>query len=240
MSVVELPVIPTHAAPTSWWDADAECTLVMSEPSTDKALWRDYLLGAARSYRKHGVEAALDVDAVQRAGDTALFWAILDAAGRVVGGLRAVGPLQSPDDSHAVIEWAGQPGLPLVRKMIAERVPLGVMEAKSAWVTDDPNRNRHLTKPLSRVPFHGMALLGVQFFMATSAEHALNSWRSSGGVVAPIHSTPYPDERYRTKMMWWDRLTFANHAEPEQVPKILAEMDDVYRGMDRRFLQHAR
>jgi hypothetical protein len=240
MAVVELPAISAHAASTSWWDDDAECTLVMSEPSADKELWRDYLLGAARSYRKHGVEAALDVEAIQRAGDTAIFWTLLDAAGRVVGGLRAVGPLQSPDDSHAVIEWAGQPGLPLVRKMIAERVPLGVMEGKSAWVTDDPNRNRHLTKPLARAAFHAMALLGVQFFMATSAEHALDRWRSSGGVVAPIHSTPYPDERYRTKMMWWDRLTFADHAEPEQLPKILAEMDDVYRRMDSRALQHTR
>lgn len=240
MTVVELPVTSTHTASTSWWDTDAECTLVMSEPSADKDLWQDYLLGAARSYRKHGVEAALDVQAIQRAGDTALFWALLDAAGRVVGGLRAVGPLQSPDDSHAVIEWAGQPGLPRVRKMIAERVPLGVMEAKSAWVTDDPNRNRHLTKSLARTPFHGMALLGVQFFMATSAEHALAPWRSSGGVLAPIHSTPYPDERYRTKMMWWDRLTFADHADADQIPKILAETDDVYRRMDSRLLQHTR
>jgi hypothetical protein len=25
-------------------------------------------------------------------------------------------------------------------------------------------------------------------------------------------------------MMWWDRRTFANHAAPEQLPKILDEM----------------
>ena len=43
-------------------------------------------------------------------------------------------------------------------------------------------------------------------------------------VVAPVPATPYPDDRYRTKMMWWDRRTFANHAAPDQLPKILDEM----------------
>jgi hypothetical protein len=28
-------------------------------------------------------------------------------------------------------------------------------------------------------------------------------------------------------MMWWDRRTFANHGEPDQVAKILAEMSNV-------------
>ena len=42
--------------------------------------------------------------------------------------------------------------------------------------------------------------------------------------MAPIPATPYPDKRYRTRMMWWDRRTFVNHAEPEQVSKILMEI----------------
>jgi hypothetical protein len=65
--------------------------------------------------------------------------------------------------------------------------------------------------------------MGIQFCMATSAPHILERWGSSGGVVAPIPAAAYPDERYRTKMMWWDRRTFANHADPEQLSKILRE-----------------
>jgi hypothetical protein len=42
-------------------------------------------------------------------------------------------------------------------------------------------------------------------------------------VVAAIPAAPYPDERYQTKMMWWNRRDFVNHAEPEQVAKILME-----------------
>ena len=215
-----------------WWDPDAGCTVVMSQPSADPALWMDYLEGARLSYRKHGVESVLHFDAIRGGEDTVLFWATLDASGTVVGGVRAIGPLRSVDDSHAVVEWAGQPGLGAVRKMISDRLPFGILEMKSAWVSDDADRNRGLTHVLARSGFHAMPLLGHQFCMATSAAHVLARWGSSGGLVASIPATHYPDERYRTQMMWWDRRTFADHAQPEQVSKILQEMITVARRCD--------
>jgi hypothetical protein len=213
----------------SWWDAASECTLVLTQPAVDRDLWQEYLRGAERSYRKHGVERALDVAAIRNGHDTVVFWAVLDTSGRVVGGVRARGPLQSADDSHAVIEWAGQPGLAQVREMIAERVPFGILEMKSAFVTDDPIHNGPVTKALARSGFHALALMDLQFCMATSAPYVLNRWRSSGGTVASIPATPYPDERYQTRMMWWDRRTFADHAEPGQVSLILAEIARISR-----------
>jgi hypothetical protein len=217
-----------------WWDSDAECTLVLAQPSADPDLWTEYLEGARRSYRAHGVERALDFDAVRNGADTVLFFAALDETGQMVAGVRAKGPLRSADESHAVLEWAGQPSLEAVRKMITDRLPFGVLEMKAAWVTDDPARNRCLTKTLARTGFWAMALLDIQFCLATSAAHVLDRWRSSGGVVASIPATPYPDERYRTKMMWWDRRTFARQAEPDQVSKIMREMMDVVRASYRR------
>ncbi|TPG36734.1 hypothetical protein [Mycolicibacterium hodleri] len=208
----------------SWWDAEADCMMVVSRPDVDRDLWEEYLRGAERSYRRHGVERAIDVAAIADGSDTAMFWATLDSSGRVIGGLRAKGPLASADDSHATIEWSGQPGLPAVRKMINDRVPFGVLEMKTAWTTDDRDSARRLSYALARTIFHAMALLDVQFGVATCAPHVLERWRTSGAVVAPIAATPYPDERYRTKMMWWDRRTFANHAAPEQLPKIFDEM----------------
>jgi len=59
--------------------------------------------------------------------------------------------------------------------------------------------------------------------MATAAAYVLNRWRTSGGVVAAIPATPYPNERYQTKMMWWNRRDFVKYAEPRQVAKILVE-----------------
>jgi hypothetical protein len=208
----------------SWWDADSECTLVLAEPSAEPELWSDYLEGARRSYHKHGVDCALDIDAVRDGNDTILFFTALNNEGRILAGVRAKGPLLSADDSHAVVEWAGQPGLPAVRKMIDDRVPFGILEMKSAFVTDDRERSRSLTKVLARSGFHAMAVTDIQFCMATAGAYVLERWQSSGGVVAKhIPPAPYPDERYQTKMMWWDRRTFTKYADPEQVSKIMHE-----------------
>ncbi|MFC7672397.1 hypothetical protein ACFQWH_04910 [Mycolicibacterium sp. GCM10028919] len=207
----------------SWWDRDSRSTMVISTPALDPALWSEYLCCAERSYRKHGVEKALDAAAIADGADTALFWALVDDDGVMLGGVRAKGPLTGADDSHAVVEWAGHEGLPMVRKMIDDRAPFGILEMKSAWTTDDRTRAGLVSTALARSGFHALELMGIQFCMATSAPHILERWGSSGGVVAPIPAAPYPDERYRTKMMWWDRRTFANHAEPEQLSKILRE-----------------
>jgi hypothetical protein len=90
-----------------------------------------------------------------------------------------------------------------------------------------------LSTALARSGFHMMALLGAQFCMATAAAYVLNRWRSSGGVVAAIPATPYPDERYQTKMMWWNRRDFVHHAESEQVAKILTETEQLIHQFNR-------
>lgn len=209
----------------SWSDADTGCEIVLAHPASEPRLWEEFIRGAQRSYRKHGVECALGLDAMRDGHDTALFYAALDSSGQVVGGLRAKGPYRDADESHAVVEWAGHPGEEAVRKMITDRLPFGVVEMKSAWVSDDPGRSQMLTRTLARTAFPTMAVLGAQFILATSAAHVLDRWSSSGGVVATkIPAAPYPNKHYHTRIMWWDRRTFANHAEPKQLSKILREM----------------
>jgi hypothetical protein len=202
----------------SCWDPVSECTIVFAQPTIERALWMDYVRGACQSYRKHGVERALDTDALQSGADTILFAACVNDAGRVVAGLRARGPYQTADECHAVLEWNGQPGQDAVRKMVTDRLPFGVVEMKTAWVTDDPDRSRQLTSAISRTPLHAMNLLDIRFIVASAAEYVLKRWLSSGGTLAPrIPATPYPDHRYQTKLAWWDRSTFANHADPKQL-----------------------
>ncbi|KLO33395.1 hypothetical protein [Mycobacterium haemophilum] len=207
----------------SVWVPDAQCRLVVSQPALDRTLWDEYLDGAFRTYSKHGVECTLDPDASDGNG-TCLFFAAVNTQGQVIGGARVIGPLGSAEDSHAVVEWAGNPGLPSVRKMINERVSFGVVEVKTAWADSDSHRSGSITTALARIASPIMALLEVQFVMATAAAHVLDRWRSSGGLVAArIPAAAYPDERYRTKMMWWDRSTLANHAEPKQLSRMLVE-----------------
>jgi hypothetical protein len=227
--------------PLTWHDPDINCTLVISTPSADPGLWDEYSVGAHRSYGKHGVECALDSDALRTGADTLVYFAVIDDAGQMVAGVRGIGPLLSADDSHAVIEWAGQSAQQAVRDMINDRVPFGVVEMKSAWVTDESDQDRCLTHALARSAAHVTALLDVQFCMATAAAYVLNRWRSSGGVVASIPAAPYPDERYQTKMMWWDKRDFVNHAtEPRQVAKILTETTQLTQQYNRQCETEAR
>jgi hypothetical protein len=57
--------------------------------------------------------------------------------------------------------------------------------------------------------------------------------------VAAIPATPYPDDRYQTKMIWWNRRDFVNHAEPQQAAKIRMEtqrlIQDFYSRRDTDF-----
>src|SRR3984893_13906614 len=68
----------------SWPDPDIEGTLIVSQPSADPELWAEYAAGAVRSYRKRGVECALDVEALRSGDDTIMVLAVLVHAGEAV------------------------------------------------------------------------------------------------------------------------------------------------------------
>ncbi|HTY35185.1 hypothetical protein [Mycobacterium sp.] len=209
---------------SGWRDEATGCWVTASTPQAEPDLWEQYLEGALHSYRRHGLEWVLDVDSVRDGGDTALFFAAIDPKGRVVGGTRVVGPLRAPEESHALEEWNGNPGGAVLRHMIANRLPFGVVEVKSAWANSHQYGSRALSRVLARTALPTMTLMGVQFVMATAAAHVLEQWRSSGGVVASrIPTAAYPNQNYRTKVMWWDRRTIATHAEPEQFKLMCAE-----------------
>src|SRR6476620_2051906 len=118
----------------SWFDSDTQCSVVVSTPSADPALWAGFVDGAARSYFRHGIERALDMDSLLDDANTQLFHVVVNDAGDIVGGIRAKGPLESAEDSHAVVEWDDRPGQATVRKMLTDRLPFGVVEMKTAWM----------------------------------------------------------------------------------------------------------
>ena len=91
----------------AFWDPRAECTMVMASPSAAPLLFAEYHRGAVEKYARFGVGDLIDADVQRCADDTALFWALVELDGRVVGGVRGKGPLRSPEDSHAIVEWAG-------------------------------------------------------------------------------------------------------------------------------------
>jgi hypothetical protein len=66
--------------------------------------------------------------------------------------------------------------------------------------------------------------------LATAADHVLKAWNPSGGRIAcHIAPTAYPDHRYATRMMWWDRTTILTDAEPAQATKMLTHLNTIHR-----------
>ncbi|AOW94281.1 hypothetical protein BFN03_01915 [Rhodococcus sp. WMMA185] len=206
----------------SVWDSRSECRFVVARAPAEPTLWDAYLEGAIVGYRKYGAEKALELSRIRDGSSTALFLVAIDAGESVAGGLRIHGPYRSADQAHAVTEWGTDPGAPAVRRMIEDRLPFGVIEAKGAWVSDSAPRRGELVAALARIGTFSMDLLDVQFMLATAATHVLTTWGSSGGVVAQhIAPVPYPDDRYQTRLMWWDRNRRRGRSEFMQLAQLL-------------------
>ncbi|BAH54060.1 hypothetical protein [Rhodococcus opacus] len=206
----------------SAWDPRSECRFVVARPEEEPTLWEAYLEGALAGYRKYGAEKALEYRRIQAGDTTALFIVAIDPDGSVAAGVRAQGPYLVADQAHAITEWGTDAGAPAVRRMIEDRLPFGVVEAKGAWVSGSAARRGELVAALGRFATFSMDLLDVQFMLATAASHVLDTWRTTGGVVADhIAPVPYPDDRYETRLMWWDRSRRRGRAETMQLAQLL-------------------
>jgi hypothetical protein len=201
----------------AYFDPTSGRHFVFAEPAAQPAIWNSYLEGARRSYRQHGVEAAIEYGQVRDGRSTALFVVAMNDAGQVVGGLRAQSRLTEPDQAHAMREWGGRPGTAELRAQIAARLPFGIIEIKAVWVDHDADHRPALIAALARAFVHAMDVLQVRHALCTAAEHAAPRWQTSGGVVATdVAAVAYPDHRYRTMLMWWDRNEVAQLITSDQ------------------------
>ncbi|WP_127781904.1 hypothetical protein [Rhodococcus sp. X156] len=215
---------PALVGGQSYVDAATGCRFTALTPDGAPDTWQEYLAGAVDNYRKFGVQSAIDLDSVRDGRSTSMFFAITSPAGELAGGVRVQGPYTSPAQSHALTEWAGQPGYQQIHEMVASRLPEGVIELKTAWVSDRVASRSALTAALSRTVIHALGLLDVRHAHATAAGYVLDRWSTCGGVIADdVPAVPYPDDRYETKLMWFDRLTYGELAKQDQVVHILRE-----------------
>lgn len=208
----------------SYLDAASGYRIIVARPSERPDLWEKYLAGAGASYRRHGVERVLEYDAICDGRTTALFFLAVDANGNAVGGMRAQGAYRHPDEAHALQEWAGRPGTSQVWNEISARIGAGVIEMKTGWVSDEADNRNELSNALARMFVHAMSLLGVRHAFCTVAIHAVRRWATTGGVISrDVTPVAYPDDRYLTTLMWWDRLTLADLTAPHQLARIMDE-----------------
>ena len=207
-----------------YFDPLSGCNFVIARPAAQPELWKAYLDGALASYRRFGVERVLEYDTTADGTSTALFFAAIDGDGQVAGGMRAQGPYLHAGQAHALVEWAGRDGVAALRAEIHGRIPAGVIEMKTGWVSHAAPRRAELTAALARVFVHSMVLLNARHVLGTVAAHAVARWQSTGGVVsATVAPVAYPDDRYLTSPMWWDRETYADLTVAEQLPRLIDE-----------------
>lgn len=207
-------------------EAGTEYTVIAASPRRERLLWDKYLAGAAASYDRHGCAAALDYDEVSSGAGTALFFAVLDESDQVRGGLRVQPRFSAAAQSHALVEWAGQPGQVQLVNAIEERLAGGIVEVKTAWVDERSPIARSVAGQLSRLGLVIMEMSGTDHMMATAADHVLRRWQSGGGRVdESVPPTPFPDERYSTRLMWWDRARLQEHTTEETWRRMRTEAD---------------
>lgn len=98
--------------------------------------------------------------------------------------------------------------------MLEDRIGQGVIELKTAWVAPEAPHGRAVTAMIAEAPAYGTALLGARYALATAASHVRAAWLRTGAVVASqVAPIPYPDDRYRTEVFWWDRETLVFNAD---------------------------
>jgi hypothetical protein len=219
---------PTVEAPlASFVDLRSGVRVEVHRPSSAPVRWRSYLEGAEARYRSHGVLPALDRPTLEDGSAVSLVFVAVAPDDRVVGGIRVHGPLRDTSEAFALAELAGHPRLCEVDALVSERIYDGLVEVKGAWVAADAAAPG-LSDALARCHVHAMAWFGVRWAMCTCADTIAPRWSSSGGrpdgELAPV---PYPDRRFRTILLWWDRLSLARRATPEQWASTVAEAEQL-------------
>lgn len=180
-------------------------------------LWMRYLDGALETYRAYGVEAALEFNEIRSGLSTTLFVVGISPTGEVVAGARFLGPILNPGEAHVSAEFAGSTGQRQVQEGLTQRIPEGVIEFKGCWAQIDHPQGRALSNAIARSLVHAMEWLGVRYACCSAADHAARRWEGSGGrVMAHLEPIPYPSEKYRTTLLWWDAERIGMDADPNQ------------------------
>jgi hypothetical protein len=209
--------------------------VMVARPADQPELWSRYFRGALDVYRAFGVESALEWHVNQSGATTAIFFAVLDPADRVVAGSRVQGPYCSAQSAHVLTEWRGHPGSVQVRAEIDRRLNAGVIEMKTGWVQQIAEHHSALSAVVARTPLHAATFLDTRYALCSLHLQAATRWRSTGGVISTaITPIEYPNPRYQTVLLWWDRCTYLQTADPVQVELLQDEWDQWQRWPNRR------
>lgn len=195
---------------------------MIARPAVEPDLWSRFVSGALAAYRKHDVEVALEYSDMKSGESTDLFTVALAEDGGVVGGSRAIGPYTSADDTHAIVEWSEPDHRSEIRRVLGGCIREGLVEGKTGWVLDDAPQRRELTATIARSAAYYMDLLGARYMVNTAADNTMGMWQRYGAtLVEEILPAPYPDARYRTRLLLWDARECDQDGRRRELTRIL-------------------
>jgi hypothetical protein len=219
-----------YALGASFIDPISGLWFVADAPASNPEAWKGYLDGAEAAYRTYGVERVLDRGGLEDGGSTSLFWRAVTIDGEVVAGIRCHGPIVESSEVYAFGELAGHPRLDELRWVVWARRQLGVVEMKGAWVSVSLGQTEGLSSALARCCIHSMDWFAARYALCTSSTHSLKAWASTGcRAMDGYDPVPYPDTRYATVPMWWDRHRSVGLATGKQARLLATEAEQLVR-----------
>jgi hypothetical protein len=219
---------PRYAFGASFIDPTSGLWFIADSPASNPEAWTAYLDGAEEAYRSYGVECVLDRPGLEDGGSVSLFWRAVTLEGELVAGVRCHGPIDDGAEVYAFKELAGHPRLDEFRWTVWARRQLGAIEAKGGWVSIHRTETRGISAALARCTVHSLDWFGARYAFGTSSTHSMKVWGSVGcRAMEGYEPLPYPDARYATVPVWWDRHRTATRANGKQSRLIATEAEQL-------------
>jgi molybdopterin/thiamine biosynthesis adenylyltransferase/nitroreductase len=196
-------------------------------------LWKVYLNEAEGIFRSRGFEGTLRRLELEEGNDVSLFLLGFDAEGNAVAGVRFHGPLEGAHQAAIIDEMATSPEIGVIHDLIDQEIRLGAVEVKGAWSKGAAVVGSRLLTAISRSVTHGLNWLGAEFAIAAVSDTLMPVGTVTGGVQVGTHWVPFPDERYRTIAISWQRGRTYELATPENQQAYRREAEQLLRGPSR-------
>ena len=196
-------------------------------------LWKMYLNEAEGKYRSHGFEGTLRRQELEEGADVPLFFIGFNADDEPVAGVRFHGPVEGSHQVYLMEEMAASPEIDDIRALIDSEIRLGALEVKGAWSKGHAAVGVRMIAAISRCATHAMNWLGAEFAIAAVSDTLLAVGCPAGATQVGTASVPFPDERYRTVAVSWNRSRSYEVATPPHQQALRQEAEQLQRGPTR-------
>ena len=193
-------------------------------------LWQRYLEDAEGKYRSFGFEGTLRRRELDEGQGVPLFFVGFAPDGEPVAGLRFHGPLENRWGAALIEEMADLPELDEIGTLIDNEARFGIIEAKGGWAKGEAVLGVRLVATISRIMTHAAVWLGAERTIAAVSDLLIPVGKVAGGEVLSRNHVPFPDERYRTYAVTWQRSRSYNLADEVNQRALRLEAEQLARG----------